>query len=231
MSEETGETGLRNKNSQDKGSENKQISVSDRLAKLQQLIRKKQESENLNKQELFKDYKQQKLKSIEYKKIEQKKLNAELEHEKLDSIEKGEDFERKQNWDWSIEDCEKWEKKTKQKGNNKKSGFQNFSKMAEQAYNKELLNLKVDKEAYDQQKNAAEKNKSSSDQLQMPKILPFSSKPSAADTNRLVRNIEEANNRRMKRRRNKDDEDDVNSYINDKNKQFNLKLNRQYDES
>lgn len=230
MSEEIGETGLRNKDTQDRGLENKRISVSDRLAKLQQLKRKKQESENLNKQELFKDYKQQKLKYIEYKKIEQRKLNAELEHEKLNSIEKGEDFERKQNWDWSIEDCEKWEKKIKQKGNNK-SGFQNFSKMAEQAYNKELLNLKVDKEAYDQQRNAAEKNKSNSDQLQMPKILPLSSKPSAADTNRLVRNIEEANNRRMKRRRNKDDEDDVNSYINDKNRQFNLKLNRQYDES
>lgn len=102
--------------------------------------------------------------------------------------------------------------------------------MAEQAYNKELLNLKVDKETYDQQKNAINKNKSGN-QLQMSKILPVSSKPSAADTNRLVRNIEEANNRRMKRRRNKDDENDVNSYINDKNKQFNLKLNRQYDES
>lgn len=229
-SDEIGDVGLRNKTLQDGGAGNKQTSVSDRLAKLQQLKRKKQESENLNKQELFKDYKQQKLKSIEYKKIEQKKLNAELEHEKLDAIEKGEDFERKQNWNWTIEDCEKWEKKTKQKGNNKKSGFQNFNKMAEQAYNKELLNLKVDKETYEQQKNAAERSKSG-DKLQMSKILPLSSKSSAADTNRLVRNIEEANNRRMKRRRNKDDEDDVNSYINDKNKQFNLKLNRQYDES
>lgn len=229
-SEGSGEIGVPKNSNQDDDSGSTRVSVSDRLAKLQQLKRKKQESEKLNKQELFQDYKQQRLKSIEYKKIEQKKLNAELDQEKLDSIEKGEDFERKQNWDWTIEDCEKWEKKTKQKGRSQKSGFQNFNKMAEQAYNKELLNLKVDKETYDQQKNAINKNKSGS-QLQMSNILPVSTKPSAADTNRLVRNIEEANNRRMKRRRNKDDEDDVNSYINDKNKQFNLKLNRQYDES
>lgn len=228
--EEAGEVGLRNNNIRDGDREDTRVSLSDRLAKLQQLKRKKQESEKLNKQELFQDYKQQKLKSIEYKKIEKKKLNVELEQEKLDSLDRGEDFERKRNWDWTIEDCEKWEKKTKQKGKNQKSGFQNFNKMAEQAYNKEILNLKVDREAYDQQKKVIDKFNGDS-HPQMSKILPVYNKPNAADTNILVRNIEEANNRRMKRRRNKQEEDDVNSYINDKNKQFNLKLNRQYDES
>ena len=92
-SEESGEVGVPKNGNQDDDSGSTRVSVSDRLAKLQRLKRKKQESEKLNKQELFQDYKQQKLKSIEYKKIEQKKLNAELEQEKLDSIEKGEDFE------------------------------------------------------------------------------------------------------------------------------------------
>lgn len=199
--------------------------LSGRLAKLQELKKKKQESERQNKQELFKDYKQQKLKSIEFKQIEKKKNNAELEHEKLNSLEKGEDFDRKQNWDWSIEDCEKWEKKNKTKAKMQTRGFQNFNQMAEQSYNKELRNLSVDKEAYDQQKKESTTKKNNE-----KSILPTNNNPSKADVNTLVRNIEEANSRRMKRRRNKDDEDDVSSYINDKNKQFNLKLNRQYDE-
>lgn len=199
--------------------------LSERLAKLQELKKKKQESERQNKQELFKDYKQQKLKSIEFKQIEKKKNNAELEHEKLNSLEKGEDFDRKQNWDWSIEDCEKWEKKNKAKAKMQTRGFQNFNQMAEQSYNKELRNLNVDKEAYDQQKKESTTKKNNE-----KSILPTINNPSKADVNTLVRNIEEANSRRMKRRRNKDDEDDVSSYINDKNKQFNLKLNRQYDE-
>lgn len=219
------------KNKKEKYSlESKGTSISDRLVKLQQLKRKKQESEKLNKQDLFQDYKQQKLKSIEYKKIEKKKLSTETEQEKLNSLEKGEDFERKQNWDWTIEDCEKWDMKNKRKGKNLKSGFQNFNIMAEQAYNRELLNQKVDKDAYEQQKKELDRKSSGEHQQQMSKILPPSDKPKATDVRLLVRNIEDANSRRMKRRRNKEDEDDVNSYINDKNKQFNLKLNRQYDE-
>lgn len=127
-SEESGEVGVPKNGNQDDDSGSTRVSVSDRLAKLQRLKRKKQESEKLNKQELFQDYKQQKLKSIEYKKIEQKKLNAELEQEKLDSIEKGEDFERKQNWDWTIEDCEKWEKKPNKREGTRSLGFRTLIK-------------------------------------------------------------------------------------------------------
>lgn len=227
---DTATEGIAQENTSNQSPKNENTLVATRLLKLQELKKKKQESEKLNKQELFDDHKKQKLKSLAYKNIEKNKMNAELEQERLDSIEKGEDFDRKQNWSWTIEDCEKWENKKKRDNKNLRSGFQNFSGMAQQSYNKELQNLEVDKDEYERQKKALLQKHGVEDPRELKKVIDLSNKPKSADKNRLVRNIEDANNRRMKRRRNKDEEDDVNSYINDKNKQFNLKLNRQYNE-
>lgn len=59
-------------------------------------------------------------------KLERKKLQVEAMGEKQRAQEEGEDLERKKNWEYTIEDSEKWEKKTARK--ERRSGFQFSSK-------------------------------------------------------------------------------------------------------
>lgn len=59
-------------------------------------------------------------------KLERKKLQVEAMGEKKRAEEEGEDLERKKNWEYTIEDSEKWEKKTARK--DRRSGFQFSSK-------------------------------------------------------------------------------------------------------
>ena len=43
---------------------------------------------------------------------------AEMLRTKQEAEERGEDLERKKNWDWTIEENEEWEKKLKRKKRN-----------------------------------------------------------------------------------------------------------------
>lgn len=55
-------------------------------------------------------------------KLERKKLQLEAMGEQRRAEAEGEDVERKKNWEYSIEDSEKWEKKTAKK--QRRSGFE-----------------------------------------------------------------------------------------------------------
>lgn len=48
-------------------------------------------------------------------KLERKRQQAEAMGEKARAIETGEDLERKKNWEYSIEDNERWDKKLARK--------------------------------------------------------------------------------------------------------------------
>lgn len=43
------------------------------------------------------------------------RARAEEELSKLDAEEKGEDFERKRAWDWTVQESEEWDKKLSEK--------------------------------------------------------------------------------------------------------------------
>lgn len=185
--------------------------VSDRLARLNQLKKLKKDAQSQNRQSLYQDNKRQRLQSRKAKEEE-----GEDKHEKHEKQDKDDAItERERNLKYSIEECEKWDSKVKAK---KSSGYHNYTELAHKSYNKEIEEMDVDKEEYERQKVRGE----SGDKF-------VSHKPKGSDVDALARGIEDSNARRMRMRRVKKDENDVGSYINEKNKQFNLKLNRQYE--
>jgi pre-mRNA-splicing factor SYF2 len=205
------------------------MSAQDRLEKLKQLQKRKAEGSRQNRQELFKEHRQQSIgKQLEQLRKRQEKAQEELDS--LESKEQGEDSHRKKVWDYTIEDNEKWDAKQEMRKSNKKNaGFKNYSQMAEQSYKKEIGMLEVDKEKYKGHKDKEQDNH----------------RPSREAIDTLVDQLTTSDSRRMKRKK-RDDVDSYSEYlfvllirlrqfkiltasVNDKNKQFNEKLNRHYD--
>lgn len=125
---------------------------------------------------------------------------------------------RERNWNWSIEDCEKWDQKQRSRRNTQKlaSGFQNYTALAERAYAKEICNRPTDMEEYQRQKKA----------WLDPTMLenkPF--KPNPVDVDTLALSTNESVNRKRQRRNH--ESSSIDGYINDKNKHFNQKLARE----
>lgn len=121
---------------------------------------------------------------------------------------------RQRHLNYTIEECDIWSEKQKTKSQNASiSKYQNFNKLAELSYKKDLSALQVDQEAYKQSKNLHDD-------------LIGSHVPKSDDVLALVANIETANTRRTASRSN---DESTGNYINEKNRQFNMKLNRQYD--
>ncbi|RCK65451.1 Pre-mRNA-splicing factor SYF2 [Candida viswanathii] len=105
-------------------------------------------------------------------------------------------------------------------------GSANFNDLAELTYYKNIDKLKIDKEAYKAQKESLIK-KHGVDEEELTSVVDLLNEPDAKTKVQVVSFLSEANDKRMKRRRNDKDEQDVDSFINEKNKQFNMKLNRQ----
>ncbi|CDR44605.1 CYFA0S15e00496g1_1 [Cyberlindnera fabianii] len=206
----------------------------ERLAKLKQLQKRKTEAAKLNRQELFREHKLQSIGDSKLRNLESKQERALEELEKIETEEKGESWERKKVWDYSIEDNEKWEEKQALKNANKSNaGFSNYTQLAEQSYKKEISQIEVDKEAYKKEKEKLNKKKENDDNDDNndnndddDDNNDFSHKPSKNAVNKLLSTMKGGDARRMQRRKNYDDTD---NYINTKNKQFNEKLDRHYD--
>lgn len=186
---------------------NKTPTAEERLAKLNQLKKLRKEAQSQNRLSLYKETKRQRLQS--------KKAKDEDQEEDHGKPEKDDITQRERNLKYSIEECEAWDSKVKSK---KSSGYHNYTELAHKSYNKEIQEIDVDKEEYGRQKLRGE----STDKF-------VSHRPNEADVEALAQGLENSNARRMRMRRVKKNENDVGSYINEKNKQFNLKLNRQYE--
>ena len=68
-----------------------------------------------NKQSLAEDNAKAKLTARELARLERQRKLAETLRLKADAEERGEDVERKKNWDYSIEENDEWEKKLARK--------------------------------------------------------------------------------------------------------------------
>ncbi|KAF4121329.1 pre-mRNA-splicing factor SYF2 [Geosmithia morbida] len=235
--------------------ENKAQKASDRLARFKALqARAKNSSESnlkeatLETQRLASDPSQMKTLNRRREMASQKLMRAEVE-------EAGGDFERKRAWDWTVEESEKWDKRVKKKdGRRDGNAFQDYRQESNKVYKRQLRNLEPDMERYEREKMALVERAAASGGLDIVETesgeliavdkdgsfystadstsFAQNSRPDKAAVDRLVKDLERAEEQRLKKRRERmaqsDDNTDV-TYINEKNKQFNQKLSRFYD--
>ncbi|KAF1835494.1 SYF2-domain-containing protein [Decorospora gaudefroyi] len=165
------------------------------------------------------------------------------------------DFERKRNWDYTVEESESWDKRLKKKAKNREGvAFADYRNEANKVYKRQIGQMsKVDREAYAEEKAKKLQSQVSSGLLQLVETdvgeiytvdalgrintpvdeeYAHDHKPSKEAVDRLVEDLEKADRARLKARaaRGIRDEQDVGdvTYINQKNKQFNDKLARFY---
>lgn len=177
---------------------------------------------------------------------------------KADVEEGGDDFERKRAWDWTIEESERWDARLAQKKQNRDNvSFQDYRREAEKVYDRQVGELERKgfderRQAYEAEKRAAIDRAVKNGGLEIVEApdgeliavdrdgsfystaegTSFAqNKPDKAAVDRLVDDIRKAEEVRMKKRRDRGKQDEGDSditYINEKNKQFNLKLARFY---
>ncbi|CAG8957570.1 hypothetical protein HYFRA_00010436 [Hymenoscyphus fraxineus] len=171
---------------------------------------------------------------------------------KADAEAAGEDFERKRAWDWTIDESERWDKRLKKKDAHRDDqAFQDYRQDSRKVYKRQIRDLKVDMEGYEKEKMKAVEKAAASGGLEIvetddgelvavDKNGTFYStadstgfvehKPPKDAVDRLVKDLQQAEENRLKKRRERmgaAEDGDV-TYINEKNKNFNNKLNRFY---
>ncbi|KAI9767876.1 MAG: pre-mRNA-splicing factor syf2 [Geoglossum simile] len=171
---------------------------------------------------------------------------------KADTIAAGEDFERKRAWDWTVEESEKWDRRMEKKERHRDDvAFQDYRQDARKVYKRQLRELKPDMERYEKEKMAAVQRAAISGGLEIVETddgelvavdkdgrfystadsTDFAeNKPDRAAVDRLVSDLRKAEEVRLKKRRERDrgDDDGDVTYINEKNKLMNQRLNKFY---
>jgi pre-mRNA-splicing factor SYF2 len=166
------------------------------------------------------------------------------------------DFERKRNWDYTVEESESWDKRMAKKARSRDNvAFADYTKEANKVYKRQIKQMdKVDLESYASQKAEKLQRQVQSgllkliespdgdlytvnplnNQINTPAEESYSHdhKPSKEAIDKLVDDLEKGERARLKARaargiRDEQDGGDV-TYINQKNKQFNDKLTRFY---
>ena len=176
-----------------------------------------------------------------------KLLKAEIE-------DTGGDFERKRAWDWTVDESERWDKRMKKKRVHRdNNAFQDETNESNKVYKRQLKNITPDMEDYEKQKMAAIEKAAAAGGLDIvetedgeliavDKDGSFYStanstsfnqnKPNKEAVDRLVKDLQRAEEQRLKKRKERmaknGDDGDI-TFVNEKNKQFNLKLARFYD--
>ncbi|KAH6624802.1 SYF2 splicing factor-domain-containing protein [Chaetomium sp. MPI-SDFR-AT-0129] len=228
----------------------------DRLARFRALQARAKASSHQNLQEATKESQRLATDPSQLTALNRKHAIASHKLLKADTEDAGEDFERKRAWDWTIEESERWDKRTrKREAHRDDTAFKDYGRESEKAYKRQLRNMgNPDLERYTREKMAAIEKAAAAGTLDIVETEDgemiavdrdgsfFSTaestaafaqhKPEKAAVDRLVadlRKAEEASLRRRKERMAKNGEDggDV-TYINEKNKQFNQKLARFY---
>lgn len=171
-------------------------------------------------------------------------------------------FERKRAWDYTIEESERWDERMEKKSRNRDNvAFQDYSSEAGKVYERQMRDLEKreskgevkNREEYEASKAAMIEQAAKSGGLEIvelqngelvgidkegtfystPDSVDFvESRPKRENVDRLVKDLQKADEVRMKKRRDRlgaDANDGDVTYINDKNKQFNQKLARFYD--
>ncbi|KAH8916338.1 mRNA splicing factor SYF2 [Atractiella rhizophila] len=178
--------------------------------------------------------------------LERLKRKAEKIEERSTAAEGGKegDAERKKNWSYSIEDNDRWEKKQKRKASRGDFEFTDYDDVARRVYKKDIDKFKPDMKSYNAQRDAIAASSSSlisadgkstaltaaEDLYRDANSFVYADhKPTEDQVDRVIGHMNNVMDKRAKhsRKRKNEDEGDV-TYINEKNKQFNKKLERYY---
>jgi pre-mRNA-splicing factor SYF2 len=170
---------------------------------------------------------------------------------KADTEAAGEDFERKRAWDWTVDESEKWDKRMAKKQRHRDDvAFKDYTQDARKVYKRQMREMQPNLDSYEKDKMAAIEKAAANGDLEIVETEDgemiavdkngsfystadstgfTDSKPDRAAVDRLVNDLQKAEEARLKKRKERrgDDDSDV-TYINEKNKQFNMKLARFY---
>jgi len=235
-------------------SDGAESSLQSRMQKMQALRKRMNDSFTANRKDVVAAQNDHRKALSESKRLERKRKQAEAMGEKLEAMETGEDLERKRNWEYSLADNEAWNKKQAKKERRVDVGFSTFDDSARRKYRRDMDNFKPDLKAYQTQKAAAmgydlEEAEAAGELIPYassstgPQIVPGSDnalyrdansfvyadhKPSDDAIDRVVGKLNLDLDKRAKRSRARvEDEGDI-TYINDRNKVFNKKLERYF---
>lgn len=240
-------------NSKSDNVEDKAKKASDRMARFKALQARAKNSSETNLKEATLESQRLATDPAQLKTLHRKRDIAAHKLTKAEVEEAGGDFERKRAWDWTIDESEKWDKRLKKKDAARdNNAFQDYAQESKKVYKRQLQNINPDMERYEKDKMAAIEKAAASGGLDIvetedgeliavDKDGSFYStadstsfaqnKPEKAAVDRLVQDLERAEEQRLKKRKERmaknGDEGDI-TYINEKNKQFNQKLSRFY---
>lgn len=228
----------------------------DRLAHLKNLRMLKRDSVLANRSAVNAEYNHNHTDKSKAAKAAALRERAEEELAKMDAEERGEDFERKQAWDWTVAESESWDKVlAERKERESRRGFSDYQSMAHAAYEKELRENSGDSKEKLQryQKRKMEQVRKHATLMEDedgniiaydkdgalgmagvgdglgPTLDQYDHRPDKEDIDNLVNSVKKGDAHRMKKRKKNDGNGELVSYINEKNKQFNDKLSRHYD--
>ena len=189
----------------------------DLLERFDRLKRKRQETIKLNKIDAAQDSRRRQL--VTNSRAYQHLPNNNAYNSRADSKKDLTDSERAM--EYTIEECEKWDKKQERKANH---GIHDQVRLAESSYYKEIEKIPIDIEVYKAQK-AELQNESHNAQQLSSAIQPL--KKVKEEVSQIVKTSKDRKYKKRARDR-LSELQDVDGFINEKNKQFNMKLNRQY---
>ena len=220
-----------------------------RKAKMASLRRRLQESSHANRRDVASDAQKRRVTAQEAARLERKRQQAEVFQEKLDAEDAGEDVERKRAWDYSIADNEAWDKKLAKKARRSQFEFTDYDDVARRKYKRDIDGLKPDLKSYNAQRNAAlgitagiEDDgalvQSTSAEVTRANEMLYRDansfvyadhKPSEEQVDKLIHkmNMDADKRNKFSRKRKNEGHQDV-TYINEKNRQFNKKLERYF---
>ncbi|KAH9811099.1 SYF2 splicing factor-domain-containing protein [Melampsora americana] len=230
-------------------SETQEVESSDpatcRAAKLQEL-RKRKNQPWQTRRDVVTEANKSHATAKEIARLERKKAQAIALGQRTEATEAGEDLERKRNWQYSIEDNERWDKKLKQKKSRGNHEFTDYDDLARRKYKKDVDGLKPDLVNYNKQRAVADGSsalittgsssstsvvqKQASENLyrDMNSLVYADHRPTEEAIDRVVGKLNLDIDKRSKRSRVRKEEDGEITYINDKNKAFNQKIGRFY---
>lgn len=198
-------------------------SLNDRLKKFKELQFERKKSRKLNYEEVIEEDRRAKLPPNYEKKNKWAQYIIDQEEKKQEAAAKGEDYNRTKLLDITAEDASKWDRMKKKK--NPDAGFSNFEDAAIRQYERQTKKLKPDMVAYVKEKETmGEAFYPTKDT-----IIHGMQGDSKESIDNMVEDLEKQIDKSSKfsRRRRYNDDADIN-YINERNKNFNKKLERFY---
>ncbi|KAG9090000.1 hypothetical protein FS749_000893 [Ceratobasidium sp. UAMH 11750] len=229
------------------GTATPKLTMDERAARMALLRAKMRDSTAANRKDLIAEHNKSKFSAKEAARTEKQRRLAETLRETVDAEDRGEDLERRKNWEYSIEENDEWEKRKARKERRADFQFHDDAHAARRKYKKDLDLIKPDLATYNAQKEAA-LGQGSSSALQSfsstsnaltasehlyrdaNSLLYGDNKPSEEAIDRVVSKLNLDIDKRAKfsRKRANEEEGDI-TYINERNRVFNKKIARFYD--